>query len=66
MKNKVTQRDRLLHLLKRGWTSPAEAFARGCGMKLSTRCGELKALGVQIEDKWSEDRSHKLYRLSRG
>lgn len=60
---KQTQLDRIVKLLKRGWLSPAEAFTHGCGMKLSSRISDLKARGIAVKDKWSKDRSYKLYTL---
>jgi hypothetical protein len=46
------------------WTSPAEAFKEAGTMKLSTRVGELRLEGYEIEDKWEGPaRRFKLYRL---
>lgn len=60
-----TQSQRLVRLLKRGWTSPLDALREVGTLKLSTRCGELRRSGHRIEDKWAPDRAFKLYRIAR-
>ena len=60
---KATQRQRIIQLLKRGWISPAKAFSCGCGMKLASRCSELRREGYIIADKWAPGRAYKLYFL---
>ena len=57
-----TQRQRILKALKR-WISGAEAFQQAGTLKLSTRVGELRKLGYDIEDKWHFTGDFKIYRL---
>jgi Helix-turn-helix domain len=58
----VTQRQRILKSLKR-WISGAEAYEQAGTLKLSTRVGELKKLGYDIESKWNFSNDFKIYRL---
>lgn len=58
MKN---QKQRILSALK-NWISPADAFRLAGTMKISTRVGELRQEGYDIEDKWI-GRDYKMYRL---
>ena len=57
-----TQRARILKALKR-WISGAEAFEQAGTLKLSTRVGELRKLGYDIESKWHFSNDFKIYRL---
>ena len=57
-----TQKQRILSALKH-WTSPLEALHKAGTLKLSTRVGELRAEGYDIESKWGPDKAYKLYRL---
>lgn len=57
-----TQKQRILEALKH-WISPADAFRIAGTLKLSSRVCELRAEGYDIEDKWTEDRGWKVYRL---
>jgi hypothetical protein len=57
-----TQRQRILKALKR-WISGAEAYEQAGTLKLSTRVGELKKLGYDIESKWHFTNDFKIYRL---
>lgn len=59
----MSQYERIIKCLKRGWKSPIDAFNEAGTMKLSTRVGELRAKGYIIKDKWNKDKSYKLYRL---
>jgi len=59
----LTQRQRIIRLLKRRWTSPLDAL-RECGsMKLASRVSELRRQGYVIADKWGPAKSYKLYLL---
>ena len=58
----MTQKNLILIALKR-WISPLEALKQAGTMKLSTRVGELRLEGYNIEDKWSDDGRHKIYKL---
>jgi hypothetical protein len=57
-----TQRQRILKALKR-WISGAEAYEQAGTLKLSTRVGELRKLGYDIESKWHFTNDFKIYRL---
>ena len=57
-----TQRARILKALKR-WISGLEALEQAGTMKLSTRVGELRKLGYDIESKWHITGDFKIYRL---
>ena len=58
-----TQKERILEAL-RIWCSPAEAFKEAGTLKLSSRVGELREDGYDIEDKWEGPaKRFKLYRL---
>jgi Helix-turn-helix domain len=57
-----TQRQRILKALKR-WISGAEAYDQAGTLKLSTRVGELRKLGYDIESKWHVSHDFKIYRL---
>jgi hypothetical protein len=59
----MTQQQKVVACLKKGWKSPIDALNEAGTMKLATRVGELRRLGYIIEDKWSVDRRFKLYRL---
>ena len=59
----MTQQQKVVACLKKGWKSPIAALNEAGTMKLATRVGELRRLGYIIEDKWSIDRKFKLYRL---
>ena len=59
---KTTQRQRILKALKR-WISGLDAFEQAGTMKLSTRVGELRKLGYDIESKWHFLGEYKIYRL---
>lgn len=59
---KECQYEKILTRLKRGWTSPAQAFAYTGTLKLATRVGELRARGHTIVDRWSEKGRYKEYR----
>ena len=58
----MTQKNLILIALKR-WISPLEALKQAGTMKLSTRVGELRLEGYNIEDKWSDDGRYKIYKL---
>ena len=58
----TTQRQRILKALKR-WISGLDAFEQAGTMKLSTRVGELRKLGYDIESKWHFLGEYKIYRL---
>ncbi len=58
----MTQKNLILIALKR-WISPIEALRLAGTMKLSTRVGELRLEGYNIEDKWSDDGWYKIYKL---
>lgn len=61
----MTQQEKIIKRLKRGWTSPLDAL-RDCGsMKLASRVSELRAAGIVVLDKWAADRAFKLYRLGK-
>lgn len=57
-----TQRARILKALKR-WISGIEALEQAGTMKLSTRVGDLRKLGYDIESKWHFSNEFKIYRL---
>jgi len=59
----MTQNEKIVVCLKKGWKSPIDALNEAGTMKLATRVGELRRMGYIIEDKWSIDRRYKLYRL---
>jgi hypothetical protein len=59
----MTQQQKVVDCLKKGWKSPIDALNEAGTMKLATRVGELRRMGYIIEDKWSIDRRYKLYRL---
>jgi hypothetical protein len=59
-----TQRQRILKALKR-WISGAEAYEQAGTLKLSTRVGELRKLGYDIESKWHVSHDFKIYRLKK-
>ena len=59
----MTQKNLILIAIKR-WISPLEALRLAGTMKLSTRVGELRLEGYNIEDKWSDDGRYKVYRLA--
>ena len=61
---KTTQRKRILKALKR-WISGIEAFEQAGTLKLSTRVGELRNLGYDIESKWHVSMDYKIYRLKK-
>lgn len=58
----MSQYDKILRRLQRGWTSPAQAFNDAGTLKLATRVGELRARGHQIVDRWSDKGRFKEYR----
>ena len=57
-----TQKQRILEAL-RHWISPADAFRLTGSLKLSSRVGELRLDGHEIDDRWAADRAYKVYRL---
>lgn len=60
---RVTQRQCIVALLKRRWTSPLEALQITGSLKLATRVSELRQQGYIIADKWAPNRAYKLYFL---
>jgi hypothetical protein len=58
----VNQKQLILLALKR-WISPLDALKQAGTMKLSTRVGELRLEGYNIDSKWSDDGRYKMYRL---
>ena len=58
----MSQRQKIVALLKHGWASPLDALKKTGSMKLSTRVGELRSQYV-IADKWSACKKFKLYRI---
>ena len=50
----LTQRDKLIKRLRKGWCSGVEALFSCGSMKLATRVGELRRDGYVIADKWCE------------
>lgn len=61
----MTQYQKIIRCLSKGWKSPLDALNEAGTMKLATRVGELRRMGYIIEDKWGETRRFKLYRLVR-
>jgi len=59
----MSQRDKIIQCLKTKWVSGLDALFAAGTMKLSTRVGELKNEGWNIQDKWSAGRKYKLYKL---
>jgi len=60
----MKQKELIIAILKRGWTSPLDALKQAGTMKLSTRVGELKSAGYIILDKWHESKKYKMYKLT--
>ena len=58
----VNQKQLILLALKR-WVSPLDALKQAGTMKLSTRIGELRLEGYNIDSKWSDDGRYKVYKL---
>lgn len=60
----MTQHEHLAKVL-RVWTSPIEALQKVGTMKLSTRVGEMRRAGYEIQDRWQEanGKKFKQYRL---
>jgi len=58
----MTQKNLILIALQR-WISPLEALKQAGTMKLSTRVGELRLEGYNIQSKWSDDGRYKVYRI---
>lgn len=56
----------ILTELRKGWLSPANCFSAGGGLKLSSRIGELRALGYPIEQRWAEQNGKRFceYRIA--
>ena len=49
---KVTMQDKLLHRLKKGWTTPLDALQHcGC-LSLSQRAGGFIRGGLRVQKKW--------------
>ena len=61
----LTQRDKLIKRLRKGWCSGVEALFSCGSMKLATRVGELRQAGYKIQDRWIEanGKRFKSYRL---
>jgi hypothetical protein len=59
----MKQQERIIQCLKTGWVSGLDALRQAKTMKLSTRVGELKNAGWNIQSMWSTDGRYKLYRL---
>ena len=59
----MKQQERIIECLKTGWVSGLDALRQAKTMKLSTRVGELKNAGWNIQSKWNADKRYKLYRL---
>ena len=59
----MSQQQRIIQCLKTGWVSGLDALYQAGTMKLSTRVGELKDAGWNIQSKWNADKRYKLYRL---
>jgi len=59
----MKQQERNIKCLKTGWVSGLDALFQAGTMKLSTRVGELKNDGWNIESKWNESRTFKVYRM---
>lgn len=60
----MTQHEHLAKVL-RVWTSPLDALKKVGTMKLSTRIGEMRRDGYEIQDRWIEANGKRLkaYRL---
>ena len=58
----MNQRQRILQILSWRWISPLDALKQAGTMKLSTRIGELRLEGYNIDSKWSDDGRYKVYR----
>jgi hypothetical protein len=61
----MTQYDRIIQCLKKGWVSGLDALYQAGTMKLSTRVGELRNDGWNIRDRWDESKRFKQYKLVR-
>ena len=61
----MNQRQRILQILSWRWISPLDALKQAGTMKLSTRVGELRLEGYNIDSKWSDDGRYKVYRLTK-
>ena len=59
----MNQRQRILQILSWRWISPLDALKQAGTMKLSTRIGELRLEGYNIDSKWSDDGRYKVYKL---
>ena len=60
----MTQHEHLAKVL-RVWTSPLDALKKVGTMKLSSRVGEMRRAGYEIQDRWQEanGKRFKCYRL---
>jgi hypothetical protein len=59
----MTQYQIIVKLASKRWISPLDAFLEGGGMKLSTRVGELRAMGYTVLDRWHPSKKFKIYRV---
>jgi hypothetical protein len=59
----MKQQERIIKCLKAGWVSGLDALYQAGTMKLSTRVGELKNDGWNIQSRWSDTGRYKLYRM---
>jgi len=59
----ATQHQIIVKLASKRWISPIDALNAGGGMKLSTRVGELRAMGYTVLDRWHPSKKFKIYRV---
>lgn len=48
----MTQIDKTIRLMRRGWTTALQSAQQGGCLSLSQRVGELRKAGVFVIDKW--------------
>jgi hypothetical protein len=64
-KQPLSKMDLMIRRLKRGWASGLDIVQEVGSMKLTSRITDIRRMGYEVADKWSEGRAYKLYRITR-
>lgn len=59
----ISQNTHLIDLMKKGWVSPLLALSEVKCFRLASRVHDIKALGYEVIDRWSENHEYKEYRI---
>ena len=58
-----SQNAQLIDMMKKGWVSPLDALTEVKCFRLASRVHDIRELGYEVIDRWSENHEYKEYRI---